>query len=229
MLISYLMVTNKLDSKIIGNSHEMPSSVYGFIFHYYRAEVYRETNWRNRLDNTTNWAIVVSAAILSYAFSEIQVPHTVILINFLMVWFFLYIESRRFRYYSMLRYRTRLMEKQLLAPIFMGSDQPFHEQKWKQELAQSFTKPSIEISRLESIAWRLRRIYIVIFPVLFLAWLSKLRTTPLPALTLDQIFENARVGFVPGMVIFYAFLFSVFATIAIALYVPQASHHDDLP
>ena len=71
----------------------LPESYYGFIYHYYRAEVYRETIWRNRLDNTTNWSIVVTGAILTFSFTNPVTPHSVILVNYLIVWFFLYIEK----------------------------------------------------------------------------------------------------------------------------------------
>ena len=97
-----------------------PEAYYGFIYHYYRAEVYRETNWRNRLDTTTNWSIVVTAAMLSFVFSNPQAQPSIILIDYLLVWFFLYIESRRYRYYSLLRERTRIIEKQILPQIFLG-------------------------------------------------------------------------------------------------------------
>ena len=33
--------------------------------HLYRGEVHRMTNWRERLDRTTNWAVTVMAAILT--------------------------------------------------------------------------------------------------------------------------------------------------------------------
>lgn len=207
----------------------IPESYYGFIFHYYRAEVYRETNWRNRLDVTTNWSIIVTAAILSFVFTNAAVPHAVILINFLIVWFFLYTESRRFRYYTVLKQRTRILEKQLLAPIFAGSNTPFMEKGWKDELIKSFRDPHVVMSRLESVAWRLRRTYIFIFPLLFLAWLAKIQTLPQPAYTFSDMLQNAKLWFVPGIAVFVFFVSAIIFTSAIALYIPHASHADDLP
>ncbi len=208
---------------------EVSTSLYGFIFHYYRAEVYRETNWRNRLDNTTNWSVITSAAILTFAFADNYVPHSVILINFLIVWFFLYIESRRFRYYSILRDRTRLIEKQLLGPVFLGETAPLKEKEWQKQLADSFKSPHIGMSRLESVAWRMRRNYIIIFPILFLAWITKVFSYPQVALTLDDALNNARILFIPGKFVFYGFVIVILFTISLAFYIPQTSHHDDLP
>ena len=42
----------------------------GVLAHLYRAEVYRSTIWRTRLDNTTNWSIVTMGIALSSSFSS---------------------------------------------------------------------------------------------------------------------------------------------------------------
>src|SRR5688500_20253488 len=38
--------------------------------HFFRAEIQRANVWRQRLDTTTNWAVVVTGATLSIAFSQ---------------------------------------------------------------------------------------------------------------------------------------------------------------
>jgi len=207
----------------------MPESYYGFIYHYYRAEVYRETNWRNRLDITTNWSIVVTAAMLSFVFSNPSAPHSIILINYIFVWFFLYVESRRFRYYSLLRERTRIIEKQLLSQIILGKTGKLNVNKWRERLASSFMNLKVPMSRMESVAWRLRRNYLIIFPVIFLSWLGRIQSYPVPALSAGRLFLNARVWFVPGEVVFYLFMVSVIIAIILAFYIPIKSRHSDLP
>ena len=42
----------------------------GAIAHLYRAEVYRSTMWRTRLDNTTNWAVVTTGIALSLTYAD---------------------------------------------------------------------------------------------------------------------------------------------------------------
>jgi len=134
----------------------------GYLYHYYRAEVSRETNWRNRLDVTTNWSIVVTAAILSYMFGNENVTHGVIVLNYLIVLFFLYIESRRFRYHAMLKDRTRMIETGLLSKVFYSLSTSTGPQPTLDlaALAKNLEYPKTTMSKLESIAWRLRRVYI---------------------------------------------------------------------
>lgn len=205
----------------------IPESNYGFIFHYYRAEVYRETNWRNRLDTTTNWSIVTTAAILSFAFTNEAAPHSIILINYCLVCFYLYIESRRFRYYWLLRERTRTMEKQLLSAIFSGKNN--HKNDWGIKLAESFKNQKVSMSRLESVAWRFRRNYFFLFPLIIISWIAKASAHPIPAITLDDFFYNAKVWFIPGSLVLSILLLSIVVSVFIAFYIPRKRIHSDLP
>ena len=65
--------------------------------HFFRAEVHRANVWRQRLDATTNWAVVTTGAALSFAFGESQGVSGVILLNMLLITMFLWIEARRYR------------------------------------------------------------------------------------------------------------------------------------
>src|SRR5437764_15288953 len=62
--------------------------------HFYRGEVQRSNTWRNRLDTTTNWAVITAGATLSFVFSSPNNPHFVIPINSILVAFFLLLYSR---------------------------------------------------------------------------------------------------------------------------------------
>jgi len=205
---------------------KLDEKYFGFVFHYYRAEVYRETNWRSRLDVTTNWAIVVTAAMLSFAFGNPQSSHAIILINYLLVLFFLHTESRRFRYYSMLRNRTREIEEKLLAPIM--SSQPDEAQMDLKSVADSLRKPRVGMSRLESITWRLRRNYLLILPLLFVVWFSKVMGVGPFEGGLDM-FSQAGLWIIPGWIVFLLFFGSVTGLILLSFVSPQSSVVDDLP
>ena len=50
----------------------------GALAHLYRAEVYRCTVWRSRLDTTTNWSIVTLVLALSLMIGRSHVRTTVI-------------------------------------------------------------------------------------------------------------------------------------------------------
>lgn len=204
---------------------------HGYFYHYYRAEVYRETNWRNRLDVTTNWSIVVTAAMLSYVFGNEHSPHAVIIMNYLTVLFFLYIESRRFRYYTMLKSRTRILEAGLLVPII---DSVHHRKTDNSEpllnaLARNLEKPTLTISRLEAIGWRMRRVYIFLLTFLYIVWMNKLAISPVRSYDVLEIVSRGSVWFVPGWIVVMVFTFSVLAFLFIAVYMPLRSVGDDLP
>ncbi len=83
--------------------------------HFFRAEIQRANVWRQRLDATTNWAVVATGATLSVAFGQSTVHHAVIILNTLLVLWFLFIEARRYRYYELWSYRVRLMETDFYA------------------------------------------------------------------------------------------------------------------
>jgi len=78
--------------------------------HFYRGEVQRSNTWRNRLDTTTNWAVLSAGAMLSFAFSSPASPHFVIPIDSILVAVFLLMEARRYRYYEIWASRGRVLE-----------------------------------------------------------------------------------------------------------------------
>src|SRR5689334_24501071 len=87
--------------------------------HLYRGEVGRANTWRMRLDGTTNWAVLTTGATLSFAFSSDKNTHVMILINSLLIMFFMYIEARRYRFYDLWRSRVRLMETEFFAEMLI--------------------------------------------------------------------------------------------------------------
>lgn len=204
-------------------------SHYGFLYHYYRAEVYRETNWRGRLDVTTNWAIVTTAGILSLVFSNDNISHVMILMNYVLVLFLLFIEARRFRYYSLLKKRTRIIEENLLAPLFSnGKVSKFSGEKL-QALSRSLMRPMIPMSRRESIAWRLRRNYLFILPFIFFAWIVKLSMTSVNTTSIINVIQQGYIWHIPGEIVGILFFTSILIFLGIAIYIPEHSSSDDLP
>ncbi|HET9478508.1 MAG TPA: DUF2270 domain-containing protein, partial [Pyrinomonadaceae bacterium] len=77
-----------------------PAEFNAAMIHFYRGEVQRSNTWRNRLDTTTNWAVITAGATLSFVFSSPNNPHFVIPINSILVVIFLLMEARRYRYYE---------------------------------------------------------------------------------------------------------------------------------
>ncbi|GMV34940.1 MAG: hypothetical protein DCC59_09330 [Chloroflexi bacterium] len=184
--------------------------------HFFRAEVQRANVWRQRLDTTTNWAVVVTGATLSIAFSQSNVHHSVVLLNTLLVLWFLFIEARRYRYYELWSYRVRLMETDFYAAMLVP---PFHPSpEWAENLAENLLTPSFPISMWEAFGRRLRRNYYWIFLILLASWFAKIYLFPQSPASVEEFMARASVGPISGeMMIGLGLLFYVFlAVFAIA-------------
>lgn len=167
--------------------------------HLYRGEVQRSNTWRTRLDSTTNWAVVTTAAALTFVFGERDNPHVMIILTTLLVAVFLYIESRRYRYYELWTSRVRRMETDFFAAMLIPPYRP--DEDWAKSLAGSLLRPEFPISELEAVGRRFRRNYLVIFIALGLAWVAKVAVHPQPAETWQDFVNNASIGPIPGLLV----------------------------
>ncbi len=189
--------------------------------HLFRAEIQRANVWRQRLDATTNWAVLTTGAVISISFSQSTVHHGIIILNTLLVMLFLFIESRRYRYYELWSYRVRLMETDFYAAMLVP---PFHPSpEWAESLAENLLSPSFPISMWEALGRRLRRNYFWIFLILGASWLAKSWLYPQPPASFAEFVQRCSVGPIPGNTIlilgavFYCFLtILAFATINMA-------------
>ncbi|MDG5776111.1 DUF2270 domain-containing protein [Haloarculaceae archaeon H-GB11] len=139
---------------------------------FYRGEVDRATAWRARLDQTTNWAVVVVAAILTWAFSGGSNPHYVILIGMFAVVAFLITEANRYREYDVWRYRVRLLQKNVFAELYARTSAV--DTDWQDELGELIRNPTFTVSFGHALAHRLRRVYLALLGVLFAAWVARI-------------------------------------------------------
>jgi uncharacterized membrane protein len=169
-----------------------PSSA---LAHLYRGEIHRMKFWRERLDRTTNWAVLLMAGVLTWAFGSAANPHYVILIGDAAVALFLVIEARRFRAYDIWRSRVRYLQQHVWAPGLDPST-TLDEEDWRQQLADDYRRPTIKVSAEEAIAHRLRRVYLPLFAILNGAWV--IRVTAFDPGTWP---ESAAVGSISGLVV----------------------------
>ena len=149
--------------------------------HFYRGERSRADAWRNRLDPTTNWAVVTTAGMLSFTFGDPYHSHVPLLLANVLVVVFLCFEARRFRYFDVWR-----------PPA--GST----------FVAEDLDEPKFKITFLQAVALRLRCNYIWIFSVILVAWLTKITAQPTAASSLGEMLDRMAVGVVPGGVILLA-------------------------
>jgi uncharacterized membrane protein len=169
--------------------------------HFFRAEVARANVWRMRLDATTNWAVIATGAVLSFAFTQANSNHSVILLNMMLVTLFLYIESRRYRYYELWSSRVRLMETDFFAAMLVP---PFHPAPdWAETLANNLLHPYFPISFWEAVGRRLRHNYLWIYGVVVAAWFFQLWLLPTSASSWEIITERAAIGGIPGQIVMF--------------------------
>jgi uncharacterized membrane protein len=189
--------------------------------HFYRGEVQRSNTWRNRLDATTNWAVITAGATLSFVFSSSNNPHFAIPINSILVSIFLFMEARRYRYYEVWANRVRVLETGYFAPMLSHRTIP-PDKEWAEHIAADLVAPHFTISEWEAVGRRLRANYLWIFILLALSWMLKIYIHPVPIPWADdhgnvkfwsEFFTRAQVGLAPGWFVVTAgalFNFAIF-------------------
>ena len=166
--------------------------------HLYRGELARANVWRQRLDNTTNWAVITAGTAVSFALGNPSGHHGVIILNTLLVTLFLYVEARRYRYYELFASRIRLMETDFFAAMFVPPFGPAAD--WAEAMAENLLHPHFSISMWEALGRRFRRNYLWIYTVLGISWLLKSALFPTAAQSWEEVIARAALGPIPGTV-----------------------------
>ncbi|MEM9422457.1 MAG: DUF2270 domain-containing protein [Pseudomonadota bacterium] len=177
----------------------------GALAHLYRGEVYRSTIWRTRLDATTNWSVVSLGIALSISYSSPTASPLPLLLVAALICVFLYLESRRYRYFNVWRARARWMEINFYAPLLRRSSYD-DKGKWQKTLADDYERPEHHISFKRALGRRLRRNYFWIFGVQALAYFGKVTIHPTPMESMWELFERMEIGPVPGSIVFVVVL-----------------------
>lgn len=164
--------------------------------HFYRATVGRATTWRDRLDRTVNWSVIVVASLLTWAFSTRENPHGLLLVGMIVVLVFLTIEARRYRRYDVWRYQVRVLEENLFANALEPSGA--EDEAWRPRLARELRDPSYKVPLREALARRLRRVYLPLLSILLVAWLVRLTILADPP---ASMVDAAAIWAVPGFVV----------------------------
>ena len=140
------------------------------LIHLYRAEVGKMTAYRQRLDMTTNWSVVTTAGLASFALGDVKNSHATFLFAMFMNYFFPRLEARRFRTYEIAHHRVRIMER-FFYPAMLGDRV---DPGWHQLLLAELAKPRSPMSRNDALGWRLGRNYLWIYTAVLVAWFAKL-------------------------------------------------------
>jgi uncharacterized membrane protein len=183
--------------------------------HFFRAEISRANVWRQRLDATTNWAVISTGAALTVSFGQQIGHHGLIFLTALLVTTFLYIEARRYRYYELWSYRVRLMETDFFAAMLVPPFRP--DPDWAESLAENLLHPEFPISLMEAIGRRLRRNYLWIYMILGLAWFVRVAIFPTPTASWEIFLERAALGTISGGIVVIGLLLAGIAIILFSI------------
>ncbi len=196
--------------------------------HLYRGEVGRANTWRTRLDGTTNWAVLTTGATLSFAFSTASNTHVMILINSLLVFFFLYIEARRYMFYDLWRSRVRLMETEFFADMLTPATTQ-NSKEWREILAYDLLHPRFGITLREALGRRIRRNYGWMFAVLVLSWVVKVFIHPNTATSWRELLDRIAIGPIPAWAVLLTGVAFNMLLIGLSLSVSERITDDRMP
>jgi uncharacterized membrane protein len=191
--------------KLNGGRHEMNeretaawgAAEIGALAHLYRGEMYQSKIWRNRLDTTTNWAVVVTGIALSVTFSTADASPIPLLLVSWVVLIFLFFEARRYLYYDLFRVRVRVMEINFYGPMLLGQGLRT-DNDWHRLLADDYRNLGFHISFMEGLGRRIRRTYGWIFAALLACYVAKILVHPVPLQTWAELWQRAAIGPLPG-------------------------------
>lgn len=182
------------------------------VVHLYRGELDRANTWRIRLDTTTNWAIVSTIGILSFAFGDAGHPSASIILGMYLVLNFLVLEARRYRYFDVWKNRVRMIEENFYTPL-LRRDLVSPKERWGSLVAADLHSPHFKITYMQAFKTRLRGNYVFLFLILLGGWLGKVLLQP--AVPMLSVLERFGGGVVPwwlpvgGVAVLYAFLAGV--------------------
>lgn len=152
------------------------------LIHLHRAEVARSSMYRVRLDNTTNLAFTTTGVLITFVTSNSTIPHYYFIILFLLVSFFLLIETRRYIIFDISKHRARSLEQYILNQIFVN-DSDKHDQNTlfhinqldiEKEIYKNYLNVTPLIPYSRALFTRLKRIYIYLYIILYVAWIIKM-------------------------------------------------------
>ena len=91
------------------------------VTHFYRGEIGRMMVWRDRLDRTTNWAILGITGLITFSWKHPELSHFFLFFSNILLFLLLMIESRRYRIYDAYRARVRVLECHFILPHVTGA------------------------------------------------------------------------------------------------------------
>jgi len=170
-----------------------PDGVQTAMVHLYRGEMDRMTVWRQRLDVTSNWTILLVVALITFTLGAPEVPHFTLLLGLALIALSVLIEGRRYRFLHHSAWRLYLIEQGYFAGLLDPAGEP-RIADWRQRLSDDLRRPRLLVSWLLGTRVRLRRNYLMIFYFVTAAWIAKLFIHPARPHSAGEFFERLAVG-----------------------------------
>ncbi len=196
--------------------------------HLYRGEMNRMTVWRQRLDITSNWAIILTTGLTTFTLGAPNIPHYTLLLGLAIIGISILIEARRYRHLHHSKWRLYLMEAgffaEMLDPIAGEANR-----RWRELIAADLRRTVFPLSLFTAVRARLRRNYLLLVYFVTAVWIVKVVIHPTRAASLAEFWKNLHIGdnlIPPWFVAITAVLFVGGAT-ALSLTCPTQEALDD--
>ena len=204
------------ESRVSGQKdcRQEPPYFHTAIAHLYRAEMSRMTVWRQRLDTTSNWAIILTFGMSTFVLGSITTPHYVMLLGLAIVSICLLIEARRYQRLHHSKWRLSLFDHNYFANM-LWPPVKLPEPEWRRQLAYDLRRPHFTMSWVLATRLRLRRNYLMLVYFITAVWLTKVFIHPTSPAHLSEFYERLTVGglFPSWFVAITAFSFTVVASL----------------
>jgi len=196
---------------------------YTAMSHFYRGELGRIMVWRQRLDATTNWAILTATGVITFALGHLEISHVVFMLANIMIFLLLTIEGRRYRYYDAYRARVRMLEAHFLVPVVVRRSDML-EGDWRSLLAEDLLLPSYKMGIRESTGRRLNRNYIWIFLILLGSWILKIFIHGPPIKSFGTFLKIAQQNQPLPAVLFWSLIIAFYIMLIVLCIYGMKSH-----
>lgn len=198
------------------------------VAHLYRAEMNRMSVWRQRLDVTSNWTVILATALTTFTLGSAEVPHYTLLLGLALVFISILLEGRRYRHLHHSKWRLYLLESGFFANMLSQRKTSDPSPDWRRLLAADLRHCHFSISWLTGMRLRLRRNYLMVIGFIAAVWIVKLFIHPTRVTNLTEFYTRLHVGeFIPSwFVAATAFVFLV-TTAVLGLTCPSAEELED--
>ncbi|MCW8984671.1 MAG: DUF2270 domain-containing protein [Thermoanaerobaculales bacterium] len=198
------------------------------VSHLYRAEMNRMSVWRQRLDVTSNWAVILATALTTFTLGSADVPHYTLLLGLGLVFISILLEGRRYRHLHHSKWRLYLLESGFFANILAPAKQTEPSPDWKRLLAADLRHTHFSISWLTGMRLRLRRNYLLVIGFMSAVWVAKLFMHPTRVKNLAEFYARLHVGeFIPSWLVAATALAFLVTAAVLGLSCPPAEKLED--